>query len=287
MRTRTVFFSLGIIALFAACQAQINNARTVTVSVSGNCGMCEKTIEQAAFVKREASADWDERTQRATLTYDSTRTNADAILQRIAHAGYDNERYLAPDKTYAGLHGCCQYDRTLKKAGIPSEATTMATGHDHVGHKDAAQLPTATEADPLRPVFDAYFALKDALVASDAVQAMNLAGKLDGAMHAVDPQRLSAEQQAVWTDVMGSTMPVLHPLSTTKDLAEQRNGFAKLTPAMLRLAKAAPGDAPVYLDHCPMYNGGVDWLSRDKAIRNPYYGSQMMTCGSVKETIAK
>ena len=55
----------------------------------------------------------------------------------------------------------------------------------------------------------------------------------------------------------------------------------------LQVAHAAPGDAPVYLDHCPMYEGGADWLSRDKAIRNPYYGSQMLTCGSVKETIAK
>lgn len=287
MRTRTIFFSLGLIALFTACQAQVNNARTETVAISGNCGMCEKTIEQAAFVKREASAEWDKDTQRATLIYDSTRTDVDAILQRIAHAGYDNERYLAPDKAYAALPACCRYDRTLKKAAVPLEATTMATGHDHAAHKDAAQRPATTEAGPLTPVFDAYFALKDALVASDAAQAMKLAVKLDEAMHATDPERLSAAQQAVWMDAMGSIMPVLHPLGLTKDLAEQRKGFAKLTPEMLRLAKAAPGDAPVYLDHCPMYEGGADWLSRDKAIRNPFYGSQMMTCGSVKETIAK
>ncbi|HNK84737.1 MAG TPA: mercury transporter, partial [Flavobacteriales bacterium] len=44
---------------------------------------------------------------------------------------------------------------------------------------------------------------------------------------------------------------------------------------------------PIYLDHCPMYNGGADWLSREKAIKNPYYGSSMLTCGSVKETIGK
>jgi hypothetical protein len=27
------------------------------------------------------------------------------------------------------------------------------------------------------------------------------------------------------------------------------------------------------------------WLSPDKAIKNPYYGSAMLTCGKVTETI--
>jgi len=27
------------------------------------------------------------------------------------------------------------------------------------------------------------------------------------------------------------------------------------------------------------------WLSNEKAIKNPYYGSQMLTCGKVVETI--
>jgi hypothetical protein len=56
---------------------------------------------------------------------------------------------------------------------------------------------------------------------------------------------------------------------------------------MFALVKARPTATPIYLDHCPMYEGGADWLSRDKAIRNPFYGAQMMNCGSVKETIVK
>jgi hypothetical protein len=36
-----------------------------------------------------------------------------------------------------------------------------------------------------------------------------------------------------------------------------------------------------------MYNNGkgADWLSKEKEIKNPYYGSQMLNCGSVEETI--
>jgi len=54
---------------------------------------------------------------------------------------------------------------------------------------------------------------------------------------------------------------------------------------MVKLAKAAPREAAIYLDHCPMYKGGSDWLSREKEIKNPFYGSMMLSCGSVQETI--
>ena len=76
-------------------------------------------------------------------------------------------------------------------------------------------------------------------------------------------------------------------IAGTSDLDKQRKAFAELTEPMFALVKARPTATPIYLDHCPMYEGGADWLSRDKAIRNPFYGAQMMNCGSVKETIVK
>jgi hypothetical protein len=40
---------------------------------------------------------------------------------------------------------------------------------------------------------------------------------------------------------------------------------------------------PIYQAYCPMKK--ANWLSNDKAIKNPYYGSAMLTCGKVVETI--
>jgi hypothetical protein len=54
---------------------------------------------------------------------------------------------------------------------------------------------------------------------------------------------------------------------------------------MHELVKIAPRSVPVYYDHCPMYKGGADWLSQEKPIKNPFYGSMMLSCGSVQETI--
>ena len=78
--------------VFSPGQAQVRNAVAVQVAVDGNCGMCKKTIEAAALIKREAMAEWDVDAKTATITYDSTRTDVDAVLKRIALAGYDNGR---------------------------------------------------------------------------------------------------------------------------------------------------------------------------------------------------
>ena len=56
---------------------------------------------------------------------------------------------------------------------------------------------------------------------------------------------------------------------------------------MYELAKVSKQAVPVYYQRCPMFNNGkgANWLSKESAIKNPYYGNKMLTCGSVTETI--
>lgn len=94
--------------------AQIKNQTTETVTINGNCSMCKKTIETAAYAKNVAQLTWNENTQIATVIYDKNKTTSSEILKRVAKVGYDNEKYIAPDAVYNKLHGCCQYDRKIK-----------------------------------------------------------------------------------------------------------------------------------------------------------------------------
>ena len=64
--------------------AQISNAKTETVKVYGNCGMCEATIEKAGSLKKVAEVDWDQDTKIATFTYDVKKISQDEILKKIA-----------------------------------------------------------------------------------------------------------------------------------------------------------------------------------------------------------
>ncbi|MEZ4738856.1 MAG: heavy-metal-associated domain-containing protein [Flavobacteriales bacterium] len=119
----------------------IKNAKTISLRIDGDCPMCEERIERVAFVKNEAEVDWVVETHLARVTFDSTRTSLDAIMQRVAHAGYDNELYLAPKQAYDKLPGCCQYERTLVHAPVMAE--DAHAGHEHgEGHEE---VPSVTD----------------------------------------------------------------------------------------------------------------------------------------------
>lgn len=77
-------------------------------------------------------------------------------------------------------------------------------------------------------------------------------------------------------------------VSLTKDLKKQRDFFVTITDEIDHIisdANIVSGE--IYKQYCPMaFDGsGGYWLSDSEEIRNPYFGSQMLKCGSVKETI--
>ncbi len=108
---KKLLFLLLLGTTSCTADAQISNAKTVTAKVAGNCGMCKKTIEQAGNQKDVSQVVWNSETDVATITYDAEKTSPDAVLKKIAAAGYDNEQYTASDKAYSKLHECCQYER--------------------------------------------------------------------------------------------------------------------------------------------------------------------------------
>ena len=73
-------------------------------------------------------------------------------------------------------------------------------------------------------------------------------------------------------------------ISESKDIKHQREHFAPFSDNMIALAKTVKlSTAPVYQQYCPMKK--ASWLSNQQGIKNPYYGSAMLTCGSVKATL--
>ena len=98
--------------LIAACGKKTpSTAKKESFHVSGNCGMCKKTIEKSVNVKGVIEANWDKVTKNITIVYDTTVISLDEIQKKIALAGYDNDGYRAEDANYDELHTCCQYER--------------------------------------------------------------------------------------------------------------------------------------------------------------------------------
>lgn len=271
-----------------ACQAQIKNAKTATVKVYGNCGMCETSIEKAANKGKTSKADWNEATKMAIITYDSMKTNAESVLKNIALAGYDSEKFLAPDAAYDKLPGCCKYDREKKTAMlIQTTKDTMAAMQNHTNHQHEGMANAAQEANQLIAVFDSYFSLKDALVKTDGNIASAKAKDLQTAINAVKMEKLPMDVHTVWMKVLNDVKEDAENINGTKDISKQRDHFMSLSINMYALIKVAKTTETVYYQFCPMANEGkgANWLSKERGVKNPYYGSQMLTCGKTVETI--
>ena len=268
--------------------AQIKNAKTESVKIYGNCGMCETKIEKAGNIKKIANVDWNQETQMATLTYDAKKTNQDEILKRIALVGYDSDKFLAPDDVYSNLHGCCQYDR-VAKVPVKEETTSIASNGDHSNHSNHSETSTTViqGENQLKVVFDNYFLVKDALITSNGNSTASASKELVTAINNVKMDKLDMDVHMVWMKVVNTIQKDAENIANTKDVKIQRDHFTSLSKEIYTLIKISKYENPVYYQFCPMFNDGkgANWLSKENAVKNPYYGSMMLNCGKTVETI--
>jgi hypothetical protein len=72
-------------------------------------------------------------------------------------------------------------------------------------------------------------------------------------------------------------------LNGAKTLADARGAFGELSVAIVDYATKTKADIPagLHVAYCPMADR--PWLQTEKDIKNPYYGSSMLTCGTFKK----
>lgn len=88
------------------------------------------------------------------------------------------------------------------------------------------------------------------------------------------------------TPIGAAAQPVVdgaRKLGVAKDLAAARTAFGDLSTALLSYAEKSGSTLPadLHIAYCPMAD--KDWIQKGTDIKNPYYGSAMLTCGSIKK----
>ena len=197
-------------------------------------------------------------------------------------------------------NGTFSIDAAAQLAGKPSmmnpEGGVAMTGHNHGTKQNAT--PSAAQAKPgaikkkagdeIFPLFTEYFLLKDALVADDFNKSKQIAPSLLNKLNKVKMQSFSGEEHNVWMKLSPEIATALNQINSAKNIEEVRTPFKMLSDRFVILAKTfGPFNEPFYIQHCPMANNnkGADWVSRDKEIRNPYFGKKMLTCGETIKTV--
>lgn len=86
--------------------------KTEMIKVLGSCGMCKLRIEKAAKVEGVSKAEWNQKTNMLTLTYDSSKVKSDDIQKTIAAVGHDTPKFKATDKVYNIVLPICKTNKT-------------------------------------------------------------------------------------------------------------------------------------------------------------------------------
>lgn len=107
---------IGMMLLFVTLSTQAQDKKNKNakydIEVSGNCDLCKKRIEKAAFsVKGVKSADYHLDDNTLHLIINEEKCSILDVKKAIASVGHDTDEVKATDKDYENLHGCCHYER--------------------------------------------------------------------------------------------------------------------------------------------------------------------------------
>lgn len=139
-------------------------------------------------------------------------------------------------------------------------------------------VPLPANASAQAKLVDAYVRLSDRLASDDAKGAAGAAAKLGEAASGVEGQQPAQIKAAAGE------------IAAAADLEKQRAAFERASNALIALVENTgnPMTSIVYVVRCPMaFDGrGARWLQASPAVRNPYFGASMLTCGSVEAQYA-
>ena len=168
------------------------------------------------------------------------------------------------------------------------------TKHDHSGmdHATEHKMPDDTvmemnEIKSISQLIDPYLAIKNALVKDDARAAASAGQKLAEAASSIDLNTFEVSKQSEIKEILEVVKEHGEHIAKS-EIAHQREHFEGMAKDFMDLLAITGTDRTLYQQYCPMYNknkGGY-WLSDSQEIKNPLFGSKMLTCGSVKETIS-
>ncbi|MFV8268580.1 DUF3347 domain-containing protein [Flavobacterium sp. GT2N3] len=143
----------------------------------------------------------------------------------------------------------------------------------------------AANSFSINEIVSSYLMLKNALVNDDSDGAANAGNALYTTFEKVNSNTILNEKlKNKYNDIaVNAKKQVKYIGKNAGKIARQREYFALVSKEVHDLIKTFGTNQKLYQDYCPMYNEGKDgyWISETKEVKNPYYGSEMLSCGRI------
>ena len=219
-----------------------------------------------------------------SLVYVKTNPNEPVFEMRNVTLGNRN------GETYTIVSGLEDGDEIVTNGTFTVDAAAQLQGKKSMMNKgtneDKAspqemkmQLPEETQK-AIRKSLRSYLDMKDAFVNGNVAEISSSAKATLQQMGSILDTDLGTIEQSHLSKIKS----ILEAIGSANDLKIQRNHFVILNQNFVPIVMNVKNIEPkIFVQKCPMANNnkGAFWLSINKEIRNPYYGEQMMTCGSV------
>jgi Cu(I)/Ag(I) efflux system membrane fusion protein len=249
-------------------------------------------------------------TGKRAVVYLAVRGKPGTFRGRIVKLGpRAGDHYVVLDGLKEGdvvvTHGNFKIDSAIQILAKPSMMNPKGggpvPGHDHGGHgKAAARAPDARKGEPVKvppafiaslgKAFKGYLAVQSGLAGDDLSKAKTGAKDLLAGIKGVKMKALKGRAHHEWMKLDSAIRGSAGKVAAATDIKSARKAFDHLSKAMIETADrfGVPKGQPLYRFRCTMAfnNRGADWLQGKTGTLNPYYGSEMLTCGTQEEVIS-
>lgn len=157
---------------------------------------------------------------------------------------------------------------------VSSEAQQDTTQHQHPEHLSA--------------LISHYLMMKNALTNDDFDEAQKHLDKVKTEVTESVSMNDHPEHSQMHKEHHAAMVQAVEKASDAQNIDMLREAFIPLSENLLMAVENQGYDEQqLYLQYCPMANDGdgARWLSKEKKIRNPFYGQQMHDCGETVESI--
>lgn len=200
----------------------------------------------------------------------------------------------------ATLYSCTKPEnKAFENKAAEPEVTTIEKTDSVVASNQSPEVKESSEenkketvelaAFPIQQVIKGYLPLKNALAQDDAQKASDAAKSLLSILKKIDIVKTNAKDNSELRDILESASEnAEHIGENSGDIGQQREYLLSLSNDITDLIEeVGTGGLKLYQDFCPMYNNGRGgtWISETKEIVNPYEGTKMLNCGSVKKVL--
>jgi Cu(I)/Ag(I) efflux system membrane fusion protein len=132
--------------------------------------------------------------------------------------------------------------------------------------------------EKMQPILVEYLKIADTLASDKTDGVADSAKKIENLAVALSPSLVTGEHASHYKSIPGKISDGARRTAQGKDISSVRAAFVDLSKPMVMWASMSK-PPEINVIYCSMNPGS--WLQKGKKIRNPYYGSKMLTCGEI------